>query len=214
MRVHPPFFYSPPSPSLSNLTRHWLTGQAQGQLGCSRGGKAYTARMISFVSLVAYGPKVSHSALAMGVTASETRQGGSQHWRVRWANLAGLLPAREVRVMESNTLSLWFLSHHNWAGHLVGKQMAEGAEAEYLNMMLKERREWQNAFLFGTFTSSKKLLNLWKAKHIWIPTERHDMGSWIETLNLGVTQDDGEGIRKDVMPDMSLKDKQDFLGLD
>ena len=36
------------------------------------------AREISFVSLVAYGPKVSHSALAMGVTASETRQGGSQ----------------------------------------------------------------------------------------------------------------------------------------
>ena len=37
------------------------------------------AREISFVSLVAYGLKVSDSALAMGVTASETRQGGSQH---------------------------------------------------------------------------------------------------------------------------------------
>ena len=37
------------------------------------------ARETSFVSLVAYGPKVSHSALAMGATASETRQGGSQH---------------------------------------------------------------------------------------------------------------------------------------
>ena len=37
------------------------------------------AREISFVSLVAYGPKVSDSALAMGVTASETRQGSSQH---------------------------------------------------------------------------------------------------------------------------------------
>ena len=36
------------------------------------------AREISFVSLVVYGPKVSDSALAMGVTASETRQGGSQ----------------------------------------------------------------------------------------------------------------------------------------
>ena len=36
------------------------------------------AREISFVSLVAYGPKVSDSALAMGVTASETRQGSSQ----------------------------------------------------------------------------------------------------------------------------------------
>ena len=35
-------------------------------------------REISFVSLVAYGPKVSHSALAMGVTASETRQGSSR----------------------------------------------------------------------------------------------------------------------------------------
>ena len=36
------------------------------------------AREISFVSLVAYGPKVSDSALTMGVTASETRQGDSQ----------------------------------------------------------------------------------------------------------------------------------------
>ena len=35
-------------------------------------------REISFVSVVAYGPKVSHSALAMGVTVSETRQDGSQ----------------------------------------------------------------------------------------------------------------------------------------
>ena len=32
------------------------------------------AREISFVSLMAYGPKVSDSALAIGVTASETRQ--------------------------------------------------------------------------------------------------------------------------------------------
>ena len=39
------------------------------------------AREISFVSLVAYGPKVCHSALAMGVTASETRQGISQQFR-------------------------------------------------------------------------------------------------------------------------------------
>ena len=38
-----------------------------------------SAREINFISLVAYGPKVSDSALAMGVTASETRQGGSQH---------------------------------------------------------------------------------------------------------------------------------------
>ena len=36
---------------------------------------------ISFVSLVAYGPRVSDSALTMGVTASETRQGGSQHFK-------------------------------------------------------------------------------------------------------------------------------------
>ena len=36
------------------------------------------AREISFVSSVAYGPKVSDSALTMGVTASETRQGSSQ----------------------------------------------------------------------------------------------------------------------------------------
>ena len=41
-----------------------------------RGGTP--AREISFVSLVAYGPKVSGSALIMGVTASETRQGGSE----------------------------------------------------------------------------------------------------------------------------------------
>ena len=41
-----------------------------------RGGAP--AREISFVSLVVYGPKVSDSAFAMGVTASETRQGGSQ----------------------------------------------------------------------------------------------------------------------------------------
>ena len=43
-----------------------------------RGGAP--AREISFVILVAYGPKVSDSALTMGVTASETRQGGSQHF--------------------------------------------------------------------------------------------------------------------------------------
>ena len=42
-----------------------------------RGGAP--AREINFVSLMAYGPKVSDSALTMGVTASETRQGGSQH---------------------------------------------------------------------------------------------------------------------------------------
>ena len=37
------------------------------------------AREITFVSLVAYGPKVSDLALTMGgFTASETRQGGSQ----------------------------------------------------------------------------------------------------------------------------------------
>ena len=41
-----------------------------------RGG--IPAREISFVSLVPYGPKVSDSALSVGVTASETRQGGSQ----------------------------------------------------------------------------------------------------------------------------------------
>ena len=47
----------------------------QGKVG--RGGTP--AREISFVSLMAYGPKVCHSALAMGVTASETRQDSSQH---------------------------------------------------------------------------------------------------------------------------------------
>ena len=41
-----------------------------------RGGAS--AREISFVSLMAYCPKVSDSALALGVTASETWQGSSQ----------------------------------------------------------------------------------------------------------------------------------------
>ena len=54
------------------------------------------AREISFVSLVAYGPKVSDSALTMGVTASEIRQGGSQQKSKtlfpNWANgLSALL---------------------------------------------------------------------------------------------------------------------------
>ena len=50
-----------------------------GQAGWSKVGRGGApAREISFVSLVAYGPKVSDSALAMGFTASETRQGGSQ----------------------------------------------------------------------------------------------------------------------------------------
>ena len=47
-----------------------------------RGGTP--AREISFVSLVAYGPKVSDSALAMGVTASETRQGSSPQPHRSW----------------------------------------------------------------------------------------------------------------------------------
>ena len=47
-----------------------------------RGGTS--AREISFVSLMACGPKVSHSALAMGVTVSETRQGGSQYDLTSW----------------------------------------------------------------------------------------------------------------------------------
>ena len=53
---------------MRNLTRHWLTGHPlgarQGEVTGGRGGAL--AREISFVSLVAYGPKVSHSALAMG----------------------------------------------------------------------------------------------------------------------------------------------------
>ena len=51
-----------------NLTRHWLTGQAQGQAGWSKVGRgSVPVREISFVSLVACGPKVFDSALAMGV---------------------------------------------------------------------------------------------------------------------------------------------------
>ena len=52
-----------------------------------RGGAP--AREISFVSLVAYGPKVSDSALTMGGTASETRQGGSQHMIVAQERISG-----------------------------------------------------------------------------------------------------------------------------
>ena len=53
---------------MRNLTHHWLTGHAlgakQGEVKGGRGGAP--AREISFVSLVAYGPKVSDSALTMG----------------------------------------------------------------------------------------------------------------------------------------------------
>ena len=59
---------------MRNLTRHWLRVKLrvkQGEVG--RGGTP--AREISFVSFRAYGP---NSALTMGVTASETRQGSSQ----------------------------------------------------------------------------------------------------------------------------------------
>ena len=95
-----PFFYSPPSPFLRslcdhaclsclsqavppqrNITHHWLTshlpGAKQGEVKVDRAGAP--GREIRFILLVVYGPKVSHSALAMGITASETRQGGSQH---------------------------------------------------------------------------------------------------------------------------------------
>ena len=68
-------------PPLRNLTHHWLTGYAleakQGEGG--RGG-APNGR-ISFVSLVAYGPKVFYSALATGITACETRQGSPNNIR-------------------------------------------------------------------------------------------------------------------------------------
>ena len=47
--------------SLTNQSSAW------GQAGWSKGGRGGApARKISFVSLVAYGPKVSYSALAMG----------------------------------------------------------------------------------------------------------------------------------------------------
>ena len=45
----------------------WLTGQAQGQARWNTVGRGGSpARGIGFVSLVAYGPKVSDSALAIG----------------------------------------------------------------------------------------------------------------------------------------------------
>ena len=65
--------------SYSSLANQSSPGAKQGEVG--RGGSP--AREISFISLVAYGLKVSHSALACGVTASETRQGGSQQYR-KW----------------------------------------------------------------------------------------------------------------------------------
>ena len=59
--------------SLANQSPAWgQAGEVKGDRGSVLAGK------ISFVSLVAYGPKVSDSALTMGVTASETRQGSSQ----------------------------------------------------------------------------------------------------------------------------------------
>ena len=58
------------------LANQSCTGGQAGWSKVGRGGAP--ARDISFVSLVAYGPKVSDSALTMGVTASETRQGSSQ----------------------------------------------------------------------------------------------------------------------------------------
>ena len=54
-------------PPLRNLTCHWLTSHLprakQGEVKGGRGSAP--ARKISFVCLVAYGPKVFHSALAM-----------------------------------------------------------------------------------------------------------------------------------------------------
>ena len=75
-----PFFYSPPSPSLRapsvtvpilghpSLEESYLSlanWSGSAELGKGNRGGA-PARKISFVSLVAYGPKVSHSALAIG----------------------------------------------------------------------------------------------------------------------------------------------------
>ena len=55
-------------PPVRNLTHHWLTSHAlgakQGEVKGGRGGAP--AREISLVSLVAYGSKVSESALPMG----------------------------------------------------------------------------------------------------------------------------------------------------
>ena len=55
------------------------------------------AREISFDSLVAYGPKVSDSALAMEVTASETRQGGSQQ---AWMELESIMLSEISQVVK------------------------------------------------------------------------------------------------------------------
>ena len=56
-------------PPLRNLICHWLTSHPlrakQGEVKEVRGGTP--TRKISFVSLVAYGPKVSHSDLAIAV---------------------------------------------------------------------------------------------------------------------------------------------------
>ena len=89
---------------LRNVTCHWLTshppGAKQGEVKEGRG--VTPAREISFVSLVAYGPKVSLLSLSHGagegggsVIASETRQGGSQ---------------QEMQRSGLHLLGLWMLS--------------------------------------------------------------------------------------------------------
>lgn len=51
--------------------------------------------------------------------------------------------------------SFCYPSVHNWTGHLGGRWTVEGAEAEYLNMILNVRKDSYNAFLFGAFIPSE-----------------------------------------------------------
>ena len=92
-RVHHPFFYSPPKsfpegpfvtmpvlgcPSLEG--RHWSTNHLPRakQVEVKWGKGSTPTRKISFVSLVAYGPKVSLLSLAMGGYSFWNQAGGFQ----------------------------------------------------------------------------------------------------------------------------------------
>ena len=93
---HPSFEES--YPSLANKS------SAQGQAGWSKGGRGGAlAREISIVSLVAYGPKVFYSALAMG---------GYSFW-----NQAGWFPAgdkKKCSAFRTNGLIFYNFTYTLW----------------------------------------------------------------------------------------------------
>ena len=74
------------------------------------------AREISFVSLMAYGPKVSDSALAIGVTASETRQAVPNTLPLMFLSIAH--PPLQQGMWESNlTLKMCSLNLEGCSPH-------------------------------------------------------------------------------------------------